>query len=152
MTYFPDISVYDRNGDIVMIVEIKVKTGTNAAWAADMYNKLFNEKKIPQTARYFLLALPDRLYLWEKGPHTREHMEPDWVIDPLPFLNPYYQRIGRAPGSLGHDSFEMVFSSWLSEIFLADTPALLAGYGSWLFESGLGHALMGGRLKREVPA
>lgn len=147
----PDISVYSRSGDIVLIVEIKVKTGTDAAWASKIHRDMFAYQSSPHTLQYFLLATPFKFYLWKEAGDKSGIMEPNYVIDPGLVLKPYFEKINRDPGTLGHDSFEMIVSSWLMEILIADTPSLLVGYDSSFFESGLIDAILGGRLAHEVP-
>ena len=43
-------------------------------------------------SRFFLLALPDRLYLWKDVGNTPDLVEPTYEVDATPFFEPYYAR------------------------------------------------------------
>jgi hypothetical protein len=146
-----DITVLNRSGDIVLIVEIKVRTGTDAIWASRIHHDLLAHQTLPHSIQYFLLATPDTFYLWKDMAHKKGIDTPGYIINPSSVLKPYFEKINRAPESLGHDSFEMIVSSWLMEVLIADTPSLLTGYDPGFVESGLIDAIIGGKLGREVP-
>ena len=53
-----DIAVYDPDGQLQLVVEIKNRLGASAEWAARLRHNLLVHSFIPR-APYFLLALPD---------------------------------------------------------------------------------------------
>jgi hypothetical protein len=42
--------------------------------------------------RFFLLAVPDKFYLWKEIGLSTEEIEPDYEINPEPFLKPYHRK------------------------------------------------------------
>src|SRR5579871_6759785 len=81
-----DIVVYDASGQLALAVEVKNRRGTNVEWAAQMRQNLLTHSLVH--APYFLLALPDHFYLWVNKEQSTA-VNPDYAIDPLPFLKPY---------------------------------------------------------------
>jgi len=147
MAFQADIVAYDASDRLVLVVEIKNRRGTNSQWVARMRQQLAAYGQVAD-ARYLLLALPDRFYLWvDKRP---ELSDPDYTIDPLPLLKPY---LGTPNVSeyLGEVGFEMVVEAWLASLTWAEKPPTNTGENAdWLIESGLFDALKHGHLASEV--
>lgn len=147
MPFQNDIVVYDKTGQLVLVVEVKTRRGVSDAWAAEMRRNLLAHGATQ--APYFVLALPDRFYLWvDKQP--LELVNPDYVVDPLPFLKPY---LGTPVVSeyLSETGFEMVVEAWLTSLMWTDElPQDIAESSGWLIESGLFNALREGHLASEV--
>ncbi len=146
-----DAIVYDQTDQPVLVVEVKPTREASyelVEWAHEQLQAYSQAVR----ATYWLLAFPDRFYLWV-GEHP-DH-EPDYIIDPLPFLNPFWGMNG-IPKYLSETSFEMVVEGWLATLTWADKsdelPATAAASGNWLIESGLFDALKNGRLAYEVTA
>jgi hypothetical protein len=59
-----DIAVNSRDGGLLLIVEVKNRPRTSPDWAVKFRQNLLAHHAIPR-ATYFLLALPDQLYLWK---------------------------------------------------------------------------------------
>jgi hypothetical protein len=97
--------------------------------------------------KFFLLAFPDRFYLWVNG-SAQEDRSPDFAVDAAPLLQQYVERIGIAPEQLGPDSFELLIGAWLDRLTWDEIEPNEAT--QWLFDSGLYQALQGGRLEHEV--
>lgn len=147
-----DIMAYDSEGNLALVVEVKNKRGTDNEWATKMRRNMLAHGLVP-SARYFLLALPDRFYLWKDKP-LPELEKPGYEIDPLPFLEPYFEGVGIQPENLSGAGFELLVLSWLNELAqtgeLPDT--LLKGDNAWLIESGLLEAINQGHIVPEVAA
>jgi hypothetical protein len=62
----PDIVVVSPDGRIQLVVEVKNHPGASEEWAADFRRNLVDHSILPQ-AEYFLLALPDHLFLRRTG-------------------------------------------------------------------------------------
>src|SRR5687768_11362330 len=86
-----DFAVYSPKGEIVLIVEAKVLTETSSGWATRTRRNIL-EHDVTPNSRFFLLALPDRFYLWKDASITPELVEPSYEIDAVPFLQPYYEK------------------------------------------------------------
>ena len=59
-----DLALYNRDGQLIAVVEVKNKLGTSAIWAAQLRRNILAHGGF-QNAPYFLLMTPDRIYLWK---------------------------------------------------------------------------------------
>jgi hypothetical protein len=149
---YADIVAFDKSGQLVLIVEVKNKFGTSAEWAKGMRRNLYAHGLLPSVP-FFLLALPDKFYLWKNAGREAEALDPTMEIDPTAFLRPYYDRAGVAPHELMGKAFELIIAGWLDSVMRADSPADLEGDDlEWLVTSGLLDSLSGGRLELEAAA
>jgi hypothetical protein len=152
MKQYADILVFDKNGQTALIAEVKNKRGTTSGWAAKMRRNMYAHNLLPD-APFFLLALPDRFYLWNNARITNDASEPTHQIDPMPFLQPYFERSGVAPNSITGKSFELIIASWLNQVLRAGSQQdLQDGNQDWLVSSGLFDRLTGGHLALETAA
>jgi hypothetical protein len=76
-----DLMAYDVQGRPTLAVEVKNKRGTSRAWAAQLRRNMLAHGQLPETA-FFLLALPDRFYLWKNTSNQLSNIEPTYEIDP----------------------------------------------------------------------
>ena len=153
MGYPADIAAYNNAGKVVLIVEVKSRRGTSTDWAAKTrHNILAHSSAL--SVPFFLLALPDRFYLWKStgSEIIKEDEPPTFEVDALPLLNPYYKQLGRTTAeSLSGGGFELIVVSWLTEILRAnDLSDLSEQNRRWLQESGLYQVLRGARLAVEA--
>lgn len=149
---YADIVAFDRSGQLVLIVEVKSKLGTSDEWAKRMRRNMYAHGLLPSVP-FFLLALPDRFYLWKNAGSEAQALEPTMKIDPAAFLRPYYDRAGVAPDELTGKTFELIVAGWLNAVIRADSLADLEGDNlEWLATSGLLDSLSGGRLDLEAAA
>jgi hypothetical protein len=152
MKQYADIMVFDKNGQLALIAEVKSKRGTSSQWAAQLRRNMYAHNLLP-TVPYFLLALPDRFYLWKNAGKSLEPLEPTQQVDPTPFLQPYYEKSGVSSDKLTGKSFELIVASWLNQILRAGSPPDLQDKNQeWLVSSGLFDRLSGGRLEFETAA
>jgi hypothetical protein len=148
-----DLIAYNAQGRPVLVVEAKNKVGTSRNWAMQMRRNMLAHGQLPETT-FFMLALPDRFYLWKEAPSPLGgDIEPTYEIDPTPLLQPYYERLGVSPGELSGESFELLVTSLLAEVLQArQNGAKLDRQSNWLTNSGLAEAITGGRVETEVSA
>ena len=152
MKQYADILVFDKNGQLALIVEVKSKRETSTDWAAQMRRNMYAHGLLPP-APFFLLALPDRFYLWKNTDKLLESVEPTFKIDPTAFLKPYYDNSGISPSSITGKSFDLIVVSWLNQILRADAPQYLQNTNQdWIISSGLFDRLIGGHLELETAA
>lgn len=150
MRSIADIAVYDRKGRLALIVELKSKLGTSTEWAAKMRRNILAHGLLPETC-FFLLALPDRFYLWDNAGITPEIVQPTYEVDATPFLQPYYEKSGISPKNLSENSFDVIVLSFLRELSQTNVlPKILQQNPDWLIKSGLLEALREADLAREV--
>ncbi len=145
-----DLVVYDKNGQIAIIVEIKKKTGASVDWARKWRRNILAHGSIPDV-KFFLIALPDRFYLWKDTASIPEPTTPTFDIDARPLLKPYLQKIDTPLQNISGQSFELVVSAWLTSI-LQNEQAFNKQNNSlnWIKTSGLFETIRGGHLKHEV--
>jgi hypothetical protein len=152
MKQYADIVIFDKNGELALIVEVKNKRGTSSEWAGKMRRNMYAHGLMPN-APFFLLALPDRFYLWKHNGSISEILEPTERINPQQLLRPYYEKFGLPAESLAGKSFEYLVTSWLNEILRARTPQdLPRDTQDWVTRSGLFDKLAGGHMKSEIAA
>ena len=149
MSVSADLTVYDRNGQPTLLVEVKKKLGASREWAAQLRRNLYAHGTLPK-AKFFLLAMPDRFYLWKQNGADLELKEPTFAVDSQPILNPYCERAGVTADVIDGQSLELIIGSWLAEIMYANRrPDDLGDSERWLVESGLYEAVAGGRFEYE---
>ena len=147
-----DVTAYDSEGKLALIVEVKNKLGTNSEWAKKMRRNILAHGLLPN-ARFFLLALPDRFYLW-KDKTSAEIETPTYEIDSTPFLKLYFEKANIQPEKISGMGFEFLMTSWLNELLqksnLLDTSKQQDKNNQWLIESGLLDAIKYGRIVAET--
>jgi hypothetical protein len=150
MSQSADIAAFDKNGQLALLAEVKNKRGTSREWANEMRRSIYEHARLPN-APYFLLALPDKFYLWQGTNGSSEAAPPMLEVDPTPFLRPYYQRLGTSV--LTGESFELLVAAWLNRVLIARSPEDLdSDNESWLVASGVFDRLAGGHLELETAA
>lgn len=144
-----DIAVYAPNGRILLVAEVKTKLGASAEWAAQMRQNLLMHAAIPN-APFFLLAFPDRFYLWKDGKLDAAPILPDYDIETVDLLASYIDRLGIPLATLSEPSLEMLVTAWLHDLVHVDF--LQRDAHAWLFDSGLYEALKYGSVATEAIA
>ena len=150
MKNIADMVVYDSNGQLSLIIEIKNKQGTSRQWAAQMRRNILAHGLLPKT-NMFLLALPDHFYLW-KDIDAADDVTPTYDINPEPLLKPYYEKVGLSPEKMSGESFELILMSWLYEIKNMEqlSPSIPQETRRDLSESGLLKKIQEGQVATEV--
>jgi hypothetical protein len=147
-----DISVDNRNGQLVLVAEIKRKINVSPEWAAALRRNILAHGTFPN-APYFLMVFPDKFYLWTNVDTHLDQSDPTYTIDARPILEPYFERAGVTGDEISGQSLELIVSSWLGEIIHSDQlPEHIKNSERWLIESGLYAALAGGRFEHEAAA
>jgi hypothetical protein len=149
MTAQADIVVYDTKGNLTLIVEVKNKLGTDSEWAAKMRQNLLAYGLLLD-AQYFLIALPDRFYLW-KGKALPELEKPHYEVDSSTILKPYFARAGVSPENLSEAGLELLILSWLKDLILTgETINIPKESDQWIIESEIIEALKHGHIDLEI--
>ena len=145
-----DIAVYDSDGQLQLVVEIKNRPGASAEWATRLRHNLLVHSFIPR-APYFLLALPDYFYLWTDAMSASNLAKPNYKIKATQILAPYLNQLPWSLNDLSRYSFEMIMTSWLERIVHTDLQIDEAGPNlQWLFDSGLYEAISHGSVAIEA--
>ncbi len=143
-----DLATYDRDNQLVLVAEVKSKLDAPPEWAARLRRNILAHGTFPN-APYFLMVFPDRFYLWKNTDSNHELIEPTYVIDARPVLQPYFDQAGITADQVSGQSLELIVASWLNEI-IHKAPNELDTSQQWLIDSGLYNAVVGGSLDHEV--
>jgi hypothetical protein len=127
----PDFVIRTQDDQILLIVEAKKRINASAEWAAQMRHNLIAHGALPP-APYFLLALPDKFFLWKQQPASQMIL-PDYEFDAEEALRPYLESLKSPLSELSETSFESIVRLWLEDLVrdeVLDQP-------QWLHASGL---------------
>lgn len=140
-----DFVVRSPDDHIVLAVEARRQADASPEWAAEMRRNLAELGVIPETP-YFLLALPDKFYLW-KCATAKEAVPPDLEVDAADALRPY-QALMRFPlGELSPAGFDSIVWLWLEDL----TRANGSGQPEWIRTSGLDKHLRNAIVTAQLP-
>lgn len=146
-----DVAAYDKDGQLALVVEAKSRLHTTADWAAQMRNNLLAHGIVPKS-NYFMLAMPDNLYLWLGKEMGGEPTRPHYVISPEPLFRRYLDSAHVNSLKLGKESLEILINSWISDLIQGGLPDdLPEPQRTILAESGLVDAIKGGRIALKEP-
>lgn len=145
-----DLTAFNRDNQLVLVVEVKGKLGATKKWADQLRRNIFAHGTFPK-APYFLMAFPDRFYLWKNTKSQPGPLEAAYVIDARPILQPYFEQSGLTPDQVSGQSLELIVTSWLGEIMYKPANELTASQ-QWLVESGLHSAIAEGSIAGEAVA
>ena len=121
MSQIADFVAYSPDGQIALIAEAKGRTNTSRSWATQMRRNMLAHGTVPNS-RFFLLALPDRLYLWKDAGNTSELVEPTYEIDATPFFQPYSAAARVSPDRLTGRKLRIDRHFWLNELVRSGLP------------------------------
>jgi hypothetical protein len=145
-----DLSIGNRNGKRILIVEVKSELNASPEWAARFRRNILAHCTFPK-APYFLMVFPDRFYLWTDADVQSEQSEPTYTVDAHPILQPYFERAGVTADQISSQSLELIIESWLWGIIHSEkSPESLDESQRWLVDSGLYDALAGGKFEYEA--
>ncbi|BAZ69604.1 hypothetical protein NIES4106_43770 [Fischerella sp. NIES-4106] len=147
-----DLSVDDRSGQRMLVVEVKTKRNTSPEWVSQFRRNILAHGTFPK-APYFLMVFPDRFYLWTDADDQPEQREPDYSIDARPILQPYFEQAGVSEDKISGQSLELIVASWLGRIIHTSEPLEDTETSQqWLIESGLYNAITGGNFEHTAAA
>jgi hypothetical protein len=110
-----DFVAYDRDGQIVLLAEAKARRGTSEHWAARLRRNMLSHGLLPWS-KYFLIATPERVYLWKQEHPNPAEVPPEFTIDAAKVFQPYFQRLNQDPSRIGPEAFELLVLTWLTDI------------------------------------
>ena len=143
-----DLTTYDRDNKLALVVEVKSKLDATVSWAAQLRRNILAHGTFPN-APYFLMAFPDRFYLWKNSDSNNESIKPNYIIDAYPTLQPYFDQSGVSAEQVSGHSLELIIASWLNEI-IHKRPDEIDSSQQWLIESGLYNAVVDGSIDHET--
>jgi hypothetical protein len=129
-----DFVAYDRDGRVLLLAEAKSRRGTSESWAAGLRKNLLAHGMLPW-AKYFLIATPERMYLWKQEHDAPTETPPEFTIDAEKVFQPYFQKLHQEPLNIGPEAFELVVLTWLTDVSRSSERNLNQGPASaWLSE------------------
>ena len=146
-----DIVVRSHNNDIKLIVEVKGMARSSPDWAAKFRWNLLTHNVIPKS-EYFLLALPDFLYLW-RGTNTSDVVPPDYIARTFYVLQRYLTRFDAEPKYIAEEGLQLALTSWFRDAtFSPHRPPGGSDAYKLLVESGLLDAIDNAEVSAEPHA
>lgn len=135
----PDIVGFDRNGQIRLVAEVKNRRGVSPDWATQLRRNIVAHSP-PVTEAYFLVVLPDQLYLWKPTSQTDLDRKPDWQSKVPQWVSEH---------TSSTSALEVSSFGWLSDLTRLTSPEALRHDPDWAWatESGLADSLRGGRVE-----
>ncbi len=139
-----DFAVFSPDEQLVLVVEVKNHPGASAEWAAQFRRNLLAHSILPRGSS-FLLALPDRLFLWRDA-QGFDGSAPDYQIETAEALWPF---VGVAAAqTAGEEGLELAVSAWLDALTSANLQEDEASRRyRWLVDSGLYQRIHGGHVQ-----
>ena len=144
-----DIAVSGADGRLQLVVEIKNIPGASAEWVTRFRRNLLAHSFLP-SAPYFLLVLPDYLYLWTAASTADNLANPDYKIKATEVFAPYLKS-NQSLNDLSRYGLELLTISWLGNLLDNDSRRdSVDGNSQWLFDSGLYEAISNGSVELEA--
>jgi hypothetical protein len=145
-----DIIAVDATGGSILVVEAKDRLRVSTDWAAKLRRNLITHGIVGK-AKYFLLATPDRFFLWKNGSDISSEVPPTIESDASELLAPYFAAAGITPETVSGHSFELIVGAWLRDLLASDAlPNDVHQKYPWL--AGLLDDLKGGHVAYEAVA
>jgi hypothetical protein len=110
-----DFVAYDRDGRVVLLAEAKSRRGTSEDWATRLRRNMLAHGLLPW-AKYFLIATPERMYLWKQERNNPPEAPPEFTIDAAKVFLPYFQKLRQEPSEIGPEAFELLVLTWLTDV------------------------------------
>ncbi|SRR5258706_12121399 len=142
-----DFVAYDKDGSVVLLAEAKSQRGTSEKWAAKFRRNMLAHGVLPP-AKYFLIATPERIYVWKNADAQVSERLPEFTLDATKELKPYFDRVRVPASEIGHEAFAFLFLSWLTDIAgSGNGGASVDPAKKWLSDSGLVSSLARARIE-----
>lgn len=149
---YADLTLYDRDGRLIAVAEVKNKQGTSPEWAAKLRRNILAHGR-HYNADFFLLVTPDRLYIWKSAGAVPTLIQPTYEFDARPIFAPYFERAGVKPSDISGHAFELMVAAWLGDLIRSEEQREALTNGQRLLvESGFLTAARDGRIAYEEAA
>lgn len=150
MSQVADFVGYNQEGQILFIAEVKSRVSTSKVWAARLRRNLLAHGFLPKVP-FFLLALPDKFYIWKDANNIPEETEPTYEINAVSLLKSYYEKGETSPETITEQSLELALTSWFNDLVQLGVPNdIPQEEKDILIKSGIVEALKGGHIGYQV--
>ena len=96
----------------------RLRRGTSEQWAAGLRRNILSHGLLP-LSKYFLIATPERLYLWNQEHLDRADAAPEYTSDAAKEFQPWFRRLSLEPSNIGPEAFKLLVDAWLNGIALS---------------------------------
>ena len=148
MSLRADLSLYDADGRLAAIAEVKNRVGTSGEWAAKTRRNLLAHG-LGGGSGFFLLVTPDRLYVWKDAGDEPIEVPPTYEEDITRTFAHYFNSAGLAAKQISGAAFELVVAAWLADLTRKTKPAHRVNQ-EWLEQSGFRTAVQDGRVELDA--
>lgn len=116
-----DISVHDREGSPIALVEVKNRQGLNAEVATNVRRNLVAHGLMSQRVPFFLVVSQDVGFVWMQRPQNLPDDPPTVEFPMRPVVSHYVQWLV-ANERLGGSALEFVVATWLADLSIGREP------------------------------
>jgi hypothetical protein len=141
-----DIVVDSSTGRRILFVECKASRKSTPEDAAHVRRNLLSHSQLSADA-FFLLAMPSRLYLWDKDRGL--DAPPNFTADAQPVLRDYLGPIADQEGGPRGESLGLAIASWLGDLIANIRSSDKTDADRMLVDSGLLERIKGGRVRTD---
>jgi len=110
-----DFVAYDKEGGVALLAEAKSTRGTSEIWAARLRQNMLSHGTLPG-AKPFLIATPERIYLWKQQASGLPEAPPEYSADAQKVLEPYFAKLRQEPSKIGPEAFDFLVLTWLVDV------------------------------------
>jgi hypothetical protein len=148
-----DLAVYNKDGQLVLVVQVKGKQNATAEWASQFRSNILAHGIYPK-APYFLMVFPDKFYLWANEDAQLDISKPTYAIDARHIIQPYLDKAGiTQEQKISSQNLILIIAAWLSKIIYSELPVHETDKTEQpLVDSGLYTAIAGGSFGNEAVA
>ena len=114
-----DFAVYDSQGRLAALLEVKRRFGTDPSWARAWHAIIMERMARPVDATVVMVT-PDRIYAWRPGADASAN--PDWTFDAWPWFAPYFTRLKIPASEVAPSVFEKIVGLWLRDVVEGKLP------------------------------
>ena len=145
-----DLAVYNSEGELKIVVEIKGRHGTTTEWATHTRRNMAAHGNL-SNVDFFIIATKDRLYVWKKSGIEPELVEPTYEINLHSELKRYFEASQLDSDDISGYALELLIATWLNDISHSTMfTEKNRNVQNWISESGIMNAVENGRVEFEA--
>ncbi len=145
-----DLAVYNSEGELKIVVEIKGRHGTTTDWATHTRRNMAAHGNL-SNVDFFIIATKDRLYVWKKSGNKPELVKPTYEIDLRSELERYFKASKLESNDISGYALELLIATWLNDISHSTLfKEKNRNVQNWISESGIMNAVENGRVEFEA--
>jgi hypothetical protein len=110
-----DFVAYGRDGRVLLLAEAKSRRGASESWATGLRRNMLSHGVLPWS-KYFLIATPERMYLWKQDQPNSADLPPEFTIDASEVFQPYFLKLHLEPSKIAPEAFDLLVLTWLTDI------------------------------------